>query len=193
MKKFKNKALKKKSKSKVVEVSDDETPEEAAATKKALKDAPKSTVDKDSDDEVAEASDKESDAAEFSDGEYIPAKKTVNDSESEDDLKAKMEVKEDGTKKSAFKKMKKQKKLKSKAPVFEDEEKDTGSDSDGAVSKKRTPAFEHADEYDHYAKFNHMSRKQALKEEALAAKKEHKARMALAHAGSQEEAMRAQQ
>ena len=107
MKKFKNKALKKKSKSKVVEVSDDETPEEAAATKKALKDAPKSTVDKDSDDEVAEASDKESDAAEFSDGEYIPAKKTVNDSESEDDLKAKMEVKEDGTKKSAFKKMKK--------------------------------------------------------------------------------------
>jgi hypothetical protein len=53
-----------------------------------LKDKPKSTIEKeDSDDEVAEASDKSSDAAEFSDGEYIPAKKSVaNDSESEDDV-----------------------------------------------------------------------------------------------------------
>jgi hypothetical protein len=111
MKKFKNKALKKKGKKTRV-VSDDETEEEKALTKKALKDKPKSTIEKeDSDDEVAEASDKSSDAAEFSDGEYIPAKKSVaNDSESEDDLKAKMEkpkeLKADGTKKSAFKKMK---------------------------------------------------------------------------------------
>ena len=66
--------------------------EEKALTKKALKDKPKSTIEKeDSDDEVAEASDKSSDAAEFSDGEYIPAKKSVaNDSESEDDDKRHM-------------------------------------------------------------------------------------------------------
>lgn len=87
MKKFRNKALKKRSK-KVEAVSDDETPEEAEETKKVLKSAPKSTVDKveDSDDEVAEA-DKESDEAEFSDGDYIPAKKTVvsDGEESEDD------------------------------------------------------------------------------------------------------------
>ena len=88
MKKFKSKALKKKGKKSKV-VSDDETEEEKALTKKALKDKPKSTIEKeDSDDEVAEASDKSSDAAEFSDGEYIPAKKSVaNDSESEDDDK----------------------------------------------------------------------------------------------------------
>lgn len=163
MKKFKNKALKKKSKAPVV-VSDDETEEEAKATKEALKKAPKSTADndKDSDGELAEDSEKSSDAAEFSDGEYIPAKKVVNDEESEDDLKAKMEIKEDGTTKSAFKKMKKQKKLKSKE-VFE-KDPVSGEDSDDVVAKKyRTPVFEHADEYDHYAKFNHMSRKQALK------------------------------
>ena len=197
MKKFKKNASKKKSKKTfAAESGGEETEEEKAETKKIKAKAPKSTVenDKDSDDEVAEA-EKSSDEAEFSDGDYIPAKKVVDDEESEDEIKAKMEVKkelkEDGSKKSAFKKMKKQKKLKSKAPVFE-EEPESGSDSDGG-KKVKTSDFENADDYDHYAKFNHMSRKQALKQEALAAKKEHKARMALAHAGSQQEAMRAQQ
>jgi hypothetical protein len=61
------------------------------------------------------------------------------------------------------------------------------------VADKLPKTFEQ-EEDSHYTQEDaiHGSKK-ALREEALAAKKEHKARMALAHAGSQEEAMRAQQ